>query len=61
MGREIQYICNWTLSTGDFPDRLKYAIIRPIFKKGNRNYVSNYRPLSMLTSFSKIVVKVMQT
>jgi len=42
-----------------FPYRLKYAIIRPLFKKGNTNYVSNYRPISILNSFSKIFEKVM--
>ena len=41
------------------PDRLKYAIIRPLFKKGNNN-MSNYRPISILTS-SKMFEKVMQT
>jgi hypothetical protein len=29
----LTYICNITLSTGKFPDRLKYAIVRPIYKK----------------------------
>jgi hypothetical protein len=33
----LNYICNRTLFTGFFPDRLKYAIIRPLFKKGNKN------------------------
>jgi len=51
------------LFRGVFPDRLKYAItsIRPLFKKGNKNYMSNYRPISILTSFSKMFEKVMQT
>jgi len=44
-------MCNRTLFTGVFPDRLKYAIVRPLFKKGNKNYISNYRPVSILTSF----------
>jgi hypothetical protein len=29
----LNYVCNRTLFMGVFPDRLKYAIIRPIFKK----------------------------
>jgi len=29
-------ICNAVLSTGVFPDRLKYAVVKPIFKKGNK-------------------------
>jgi hypothetical protein len=46
---------------GVFPYRLKYAIIRPLFKKGNKNYMSYYRPISILTSFSKMFEKRMQT
>jgi len=57
----LNYICNRTPFTGFFPDRLKYAIIRPLFKKGNKNYMSNNRPISILTSFSKLFEKVMQT
>ena len=45
--------CNRTLFTEVFTDRLKYAIIRPLFKKGNKNDISNYRPISILTSFFK--------
>jgi len=55
----LNYICNRTLFTGVFPDRLKYAIIRPLFKKGNKNYMSNYRPISISTLFSKLFEKVM--
>ena len=47
--------------TGVFPDRLKYASIRPLFKKGNEKDMSSYRPISILTSFSKIFEKVMHT
>ena len=57
----LNYICNRTLFTGVFPDRLKYVIIRPPFKKGNKNDMSNCRPISILTSFSKMFEKVMQT
>ena len=55
----LNYICNRTLFTGVFPDRLQYAIRRPLFKKGNKNYMSNYKPISILTSFSKMFEKVM--
>jgi hypothetical protein len=41
--------------------RLKYATIRPLFKKGNKDDINNYRAISILTSFSKIFQKVMQT
>ena len=52
------YICNRALFIGVFPDRLKYAIVRPLFKKGNKNCISNYGPISILTSFSKIFEKL---
>jgi hypothetical protein len=47
------------LFEGVFPERLKYAIIVPIHKKGDKNMVFNYRPISILTSINKIVEKVM--
>jgi len=39
---------------GICPNHLKYAVIKPCFKKGNKSQVSNYRPISLLTGFSKI-------
>jgi Notch-like protein len=48
------YICNRSLSTGIFPSRLKYSQVHPIYKKGERSEMSNYRPISVLTSISKI-------
>jgi hypothetical protein len=47
------------MQRGIFPDRLKYAIVKPLFKKGDRSCISNYRPISMLSSFSKVFEKVM--
>jgi hypothetical protein len=44
---------------GIFPDRLKYATIIPIYKKGDNNLVLNYRPISILTSINKFFEKVM--
>jgi hypothetical protein len=41
------------LSSGIFSDWLKYAEIKPLFKDGCKNDPSNYRPISLLTSFSK--------
>jgi Notch-like protein len=50
----LTYIFNKSLATGIFPSQMKYSIIKPIFKKGDKNSMSNYRPVSLLTSFSKI-------
>jgi hypothetical protein len=43
---------------GTFPTRLKFSQINPIFKKGNKAEISNYRPISLLTSFLKVLEKV---
>jgi len=50
----INYISNKMLFLGVFPDRLKYTIIQPLHKNDDRCDVSKYRPVSLLTSFSKI-------
>jgi hypothetical protein len=38
---------------GTFPTRLKYAIVKLLLKKGDKENVANYRPIYLLTSFSK--------
>ena len=56
--KPITHICNLSLHTGVFPKQWKHAIITPIFKAGFNDLVSNYRPISILSSFSKIIEKV---
>ena len=53
----LTYICNAILNSGIFPDRLKYANIKSILKKGNDQELMNYRPITLLTSFSKVIEK----
>ena len=36
-----------------FPDSLKIAIVTPIFKSGDKDNISNYRPISILPDFQK--------
>lgn len=42
-------------STGSFPDELKCAKIIPIFTNGDSLSTGNYRPISILSDFSKII------
>jgi hypothetical protein len=49
----LTYICNAALKDGVFPDRLKYATVKPVHKKGSKHDLSNYRPISLLAAFSK--------
>ena len=44
---------------GVFPDLLKIAIVSPVFKTGDTVDISNYRPISVLPCFSKILERVM--
>ena len=47
-------IFNYSLKTGIFPSDWKKANVSPIFKKGNRSEVKNYRPISLLSNVSKV-------
>ena len=54
-------IINSSFYTGLVPDDLKIAKVVPIFKAGQKNSISNYRPISILPLFSKILEKLMAT
>ena len=52
-------IINASFSTGIFPSILKRARLTPVFKSGNKNDRSNYRPISSLHYVSKIFERCM--
>ena len=54
----LTYTFNKDLSLGVFTERLKYSIVQLMFKKRDRSVISNYRAVSLLTSFSKIFEKL---
>jgi len=47
--------------SGIFPSQLKFSEINPLHKKGDKMDITNFRPISLLTSFSKILEKVIYT
>ena len=49
----LTVILNQSLLNGIFPDALKIAIVKPLFKKGEKNCFNNYRPISLLPTISK--------
>ena len=50
----LTQIINLSFETSVFPDCMKTAIISPIFKEGNPDDITNYRPISILPIISKI-------
>ena len=54
-------ICLTSFSKGIFPDKNKLAKVIPSYKKGSIKDVNNYRPISLLSIFSKIMEKIMST
>jgi len=55
--KPLTHVCNVSFRTGIFPDQMKVAKVIPLFKAGNKNDLSNYRPVSLLPQFSKILEK----
>jgi hypothetical protein len=51
----LNYICNLIIFSRNFPERLKYSEIKPLYKKGDKKQITNYTPISLLTSFLKTV------
>ncbi|MBY0580860.1 MAG: reverse transcriptase family protein [Rickettsiales bacterium] len=52
-------ISNLSFNNGVFPNLLKLARVVPIFKDGNISKLANYRPISILPFFSKILERIM--
>ena len=52
--KPLTFLINQTLTTGIFPRELKIFRVKPLFKKGDPMLFSNYRPISLLSSISKI-------
>ena len=53
--KSLTLITNQILTTGIFPDKLKTAKVIPIYKKGDKTLLCNYRPISILPAISKVV------
>ena len=55
---QIAYLFNLSFKTGYIPDEYKCAKIVPIYKSGEMNKFDNYRPISILPAFSKLLEKI---
>jgi len=52
---------NSSLTNGIFPENLRNAGVCPISKAGEKSDLTNYRPISLLPTFSKIYEKIIVT
>ena len=56
--KPLNHICNVYFQTGVFPNQMKIATVIPVFKVGDKCVFTNYRPISLLPQFSKILEKL---
>ena len=54
----LTHLVNSSISEGIFPSELKLVRVVPIFKSGDLSLITNYRPISVLSLFSKVFEKV---
>ena len=55
----LKYLFNLLIVQGIFLDDLKIVKVTPIYKADNSSNVSNYRPISVLPCFSKMLKQIM--
>ena len=59
MVESLRYILSSSLAQRIFPEEIKISRITPIYKGGEKENIVNYRPISVLVCFSKILERIM--
>lgn len=54
----LAHLINSSFVSGTFPDKLKISKVIPIHKKDDTKTISNFRPVSLLSTISKVYEKV---
>ena len=54
----LSILINRTLNEGQYPDQLKMAKVVPLHKGSNKDLITNYRPISILSSILKVYEKI---
>ena len=58
ISKPLETIFNASFATGVVPDKFKVARVLPVFKNGLRTDMCNYRPISLLSVFNRIMEKL---
>ena len=59
--KPLTHIFNLSLTSREFPENMKLSEIIPLYKKGEKNHMINYRPISLLITLSKLLEKCTYT
>jgi hypothetical protein len=51
----LTHIYNLSLNSGVFPDLWKTAKVKPLHKKRDKYHMHNYRPISIISVFAKLL------
>ena len=54
----LYIIFNQSLEMGIFPTNMKHGEVVPLYKNGSRKYLTNYRPITLLLTISKLLEKL---
>jgi hypothetical protein len=56
--RPLAHIYNVSLNSGVFPDEWKMVKVKPLYNKGDRYNMQNYRPISIITVSAKLLERL---
>ena len=57
ISKPLAHVINLSFQTGKVPSLFKVAVVTPIYKSGDKRSIGNYRPISVITSLTKIFEK----
>ena len=60
IGHVLLFILSFCLTTCEFPASWKHSVAHPVHKSGSPSEASNFRPISILPAFAKLIEKVAQ-